>query len=310
LSEEPIIDVTGLTKVYGDLTAVDHISFSVQAGHVFAFLGPNGAGKTTTIEMLQCLRSPTSGEARVLGFDISKAGDQLEIKRRIGVLPQDFSALDKLTVRENVALFAGMYDNSISPDEVIRLLDLEDKEETRFDELSGGLKQKVGIAAALVNNPELLFLDEPTTGLDPRSRREVWEVIRRLKKKGTTVFLTTHYMDEAQRLADSIGVIHHGRIVAHGSPSELLREHGGVSHVIVEDLEPSQADRVKEALPNARTTNGRISIPVEGMKQITDVIEALGTLGVTSDIQIRSPTIEDVFLTLVGTRLTEEGELA
>lgn len=310
MSREPVIDVTHLTKVYGDLIAVDHVSFSVQAGHVFAFLGPNGAGKTTTIEMLQCLRSPTSGEARVLGFDISKASDQLEIKRRIGVLPQEFSALDKLTVRENVALFAGMYDNSISPDEVIGLLDLEGKGETRFDELSGGLKQKVGIAAALVNDPELLFLDEPTTGLDPRSRREVWEVIGKLKSKGTTVFLTTHYMEEAQRLADSIAVIHRGKIVADGSPSELLREHGGESHVIVENLEPSQVERVRKALPRAGTTNGRVSIPVKGMKEITDVIVALGTFGVTSDIQIRSPTIEDVFLKLVGARLTEEGELA
>ncbi len=304
------IEVGDLTKMYGTLAAVDHISFSVNQNEVFAFLGPNGAGKTTTIEILQCLRRPTSGDASVLGLDVKNPQDQREIKGRIGVLPQEFSALEKLTVRENIALFAGMYDASREPDELIRLLDLEDKSSTRFDQLSGGLRQRVGIAASLVNQPELVFLDEPTTGLDPRSRREVWGVIRKLKREGTTVFLTTHYMEEAQVLADSIAVIHRGKIAAIGSPGQLLDEYGGGSLLVVEDVDPAEMDTIKMKLPQARLVDGNLALHVEGLSDISRNIEALEKMGFTKGIQIRNSTIEDVFLNLIGTRLTEEGELA
>ncbi|MEM3880872.1 MAG: ABC transporter ATP-binding protein [Candidatus Bathyarchaeia archaeon] len=223
-----VVEVDSLVKRYGQLIAVDHISFVVYEGEVFAFLGPNGAGKTTTVEILECLRPLTSGSARVLGYDVTRREDVKEIKKRIGVLPQDFSALDKLTVKENIALIGDMYDRHLDIAEVIELLDLKDKANVRFENLSGGLKQRVGVAAALVNDPQLIFLDEPTTGLDPKARRDVWAVIANLKRLGKTVFLTTHYMEEAQVLADRVAIINKGKIAAIGAPQELISQHGGL----------------------------------------------------------------------------------
>lgn len=310
MTEEVVVRVEGLTKRYGGLVAVDRVSFDVRSGEILAFLGPNGAGKTTTIEMLQCLRTITSGSATVLGFDVTKRRDQKEIRKRIGVLPQDFNALDKLTVRENIALFASLYDNARDPNELITLLDLKDKANVRFDDLSGGLRQRVGIAAALVNDPELVFLDEPTTGLDPKSRRDVWEVIRQLKDRGSTVFLTTHYMEEAERLADRIAVIHKGRIVALGSPAELLEQHGGHSLLIVQKPEPGAVEAARKALPAARHMHGDLEVRVKDIDEVNHALDALQAIGVRTGIQIRNPTIEDVFLSLIGARVTEEGELA
>lgn len=163
-----VITVESLVKQYKTLLAVDDISFEVQEGEVFAFLGPNGAGKTTTVEILECLRSLTSGKALIFGYDVTRSSDVVEIKKRIGVLPQDFSALDKLTVKENIDLIGDMYQKHLDIIEIIKMLDLEDKTNERFENLSGGLKQRVGIAAALVSDPKLIFLDEPTTGLDPK----------------------------------------------------------------------------------------------------------------------------------------------
>jgi len=174
---ELVVEVKSLVKEYGSLRAVDDISFELYNGEVFAFLGPNGAGKTTTVEILECIRPITSGSATVFGYDVAKREDVKEIKKRIGVLPQDFSALDKLSVKENIDLIGGMYEKKLDTMEVIRLLDLEEKTKEKFETLSGGLKQRVGVAAALVNDPLLVFLDEPTTGLDPKARRDVWSVI-------------------------------------------------------------------------------------------------------------------------------------
>jgi ABC-2 type transport system ATP-binding protein len=178
--------------------AVNDISFDVKRGEIFAFLGPNGAGKTTTVEILVGLRKPTSGRAHVLGFDIAK--DQKEIKKRIGVLPQNFNTYDRLTVKENIEYFAGMFDSRPDVDGLIKLIDLEDKKKEQFRNLSGGLKQRLGIAVALVNDPEMVFLDEPTSGLDPKARHSVWRLIEDLHDKGKTVFLTTHYMEKLRRL--------------------------------------------------------------------------------------------------------------
>jgi ABC-2 type transport system ATP-binding protein len=212
-----VVEVNSLVKQYGQLRAVDGISFEVYEGEVFAFLGPNGAGKTTTVEILECIRPLTSGTARVFGYDVTRSEDVMEIKRRIGVLPQEFSALDKLTVKENIDLIGDMYEKHLDVVEVIKLLDLEDKTNERFENLSGGLKQRVGVAAALVSDPQLKFLDEHTTGLDPKERRDVWDVIENLKKLGKTVFLTTHYMEEAQMLADRVAIINKGKIAVIGS---------------------------------------------------------------------------------------------
>ncbi|MBI3116315.1 MAG: ABC transporter ATP-binding protein, partial [Thaumarchaeota archaeon] len=199
---ETVIKVENLVKRYGELVAVDHVSFEVSKGEIFAFLGPNGAGKTTTVEIIECLRPLTQGTVQVLGMNIVNGHDVSRIKEKIGVLPQDFSALDRLTVRENLTLFAKMYEKPGSVVELMDLLGLTDKSNARFGSLSGGLKQRVGVAAALVNNPDLVFLDEPTTGLDPEIRRTTWNVISGLKRSGRTIFLTTHYMEEAQFLAD------------------------------------------------------------------------------------------------------------
>ncbi|MBI4258841.1 MAG: ABC transporter ATP-binding protein [Thaumarchaeota archaeon] len=305
-----VIEVSDLAKRYGSLNAVDGISFDVKANEIFAFLGPNGAGKTTTIEILQCLRRPTSGIAKVLGLDIANNGNGKEIRRRIGVLPQDFNGLDRLTVKENISLFASMYGRARDPDELIRLLDLEDKAKTRFDKLSGGLKQRVGIAAALVNDPDIVFLDEPTTGLDPKSRREVWQVIQSLKQEGRTVFLTTHYMEEAERLAARIAIINRGRIAAIGTTGELLEKYGGDRFLIIEDVLSEKLSRLKSQFPDLREANSDIMIRVESLKDVSQVIETLNNLGVNQGIQIRNPSIENVFLRLVGARLTEEGKLA
>src|SRR5215831_7149310 len=174
---DSIVDVENLFKKYGDNEAVRGISFTIKPGQVFAFLGPNGAGKTTTVEILECLREPTSGKAIVLGYDVGRRSEQKEIRKKIGVLPQDFNAIDRLTVRENIDYFGAMFDHQLDPDPLIELVDLKDKRDEQFKSLSGGLKQRVGLAVALVNDPTLVFLDEPTTGLDPRARREVWGVI-------------------------------------------------------------------------------------------------------------------------------------
>src|SRR6266699_3414663 len=182
----------------------------VQVENLSKKYGDNVAGKTTTVEILECLRNPTGGQALVLGYDVSRRSDQAEIRKRIGVLPQDFNAIDRLTVRENIDYFGAMFKHQLDADKLIELVDLKDKRDEQFKKLSGGLKQRVGLAVSLVNDPDVVFLDEPTTGLDPRARRDVWGVVERLKGQGKTVFLTTHYMDEAEYLADIVSIIDHG----------------------------------------------------------------------------------------------------
>jgi ABC-2 type transport system ATP-binding protein len=232
---KPIVEVDSLVKQYGTLNAFDEISFRINEGDVFAFLGPTGAGKTTTVEVLECLRPLTSGTAKIFGYDVTRDEDEKEIKKRIGVLPQEYSALDKLTFKENIDLIADMYKKHLDTAKMIELLDLKDKTKERFENLSGGLKQRVGIACALINDPQLVFLDEPTTGLDPKARRDVWSVIQNLKQLGKTVFLTTHYMDEAQVLANQVAIIDKGKISAIGSPEELITQYGGLKVLIIRD---------------------------------------------------------------------------
>src|SRR4030043_1862342 len=214
---EHAIDVEKLTKRYGDLLAVNDISFTVRKGEVFAFLGPNGAGKTTTVEVIETIRTPTSGKATVLGMDVTKKKHQ--IVPRIGVLPQGFSSFDRITVRETLQYYSRLFClRNTDVDGLIQLVNLKDKAQQHYKNLPGGLQQRLGIAIALVNAPEVVFLDEPTTGLDPRARREVWEVLLGLKQKGKTIFLTTHYMEEAEILADTVAIISKGMIIATGSP--------------------------------------------------------------------------------------------
>lgn len=230
----PAIAVNSLKKYYSQLKAVDEISFSVEQGQVFSLLGPNGAGKTTTVEILEGLRQKDGGEVKVLGLD--PWGEGYALHKKIGVIPQGFRFFDKATPREAINYYSDLFDVKVDADKILREVILEDSKNVIFENLSGGQKQKVGLALALVNNPELLFLDEPTTGLDPQARRAMWEVIRSLKKQGRSILLTTHYMEEAEQLADKVAIMHKGKIIAAGSPEELINTYGsGKKMVMVSD---------------------------------------------------------------------------
>ena len=200
MSKEAVIQVDSLVKKYGDLAAVNGVSFTVNRGEVFSFVGPNGAGKTTTVEILVCLRNLTAGKAAVLGYDVATRKGQQQIRKRVGVLPQDFNTFDLLTVKENLSYYKKMYDGGMDIDELIRLVDLEDRAKTLYKNLSGGLKKRLAIAIALVNDPEVIFLDEPTTGLDPKARRDVWDLIEGLQEQEKTIFLPVRLRKTSSKL--------------------------------------------------------------------------------------------------------------
>ena len=303
---EYAIEVEGLTKLYGDLKAVDNISFKVREGEVFAFLGPNGAGKTTTVEIIETIRNPTKGKVKVLGYDISKS--TREIKERIGVLPQEFISFERLTVKETLTYFSNLYKKHADIDEIIDTIDLRDKENELYMNLSGGLKQRVGVAIALVNDPDVIFLDEPTTGLDPRARRDVWDAVAGLKKQGKTVFLTTHYMEEAEYLADSIAIIHKGRIVAEGTLDELLRQYGHQSTLLIKGGKAGEiAGALKKDGYSAEETNGNVEVKISKRDAVIDILFHLKEEGIYyREIDIRHSDLEDVFLNLTGEKLKEE----
>jgi len=305
---EKIVQVENLSKKYGDNIAVNGISFSLTKGEVFAFLGPNGAGKTTTVEILECLRNPTGGQAKVLGYDVSKHSDQAEIRKRIGVLPQDFNAIDRLTVRENINYFGAMFKHQLDADKLIELVDLKDKRDEQFKKLSGGLKQRVGLAVSLVNDPDVVFLDEPTTGLDPRARRDVWGIVERLRSQGKTVFLTTHYMDEAEYLADIVSIIDRGQIIASGTPDQLIDNHGGKKTLIIREAGEEGLKQLPSGLTKAELRNaGDIAIPLNN-GELTNILMSLGQTPLhDKEIEVRRPTLDDVFLNLTGRRVSEEG---
>ncbi|MBK7160815.1 MAG: ABC transporter ATP-binding protein [Ignavibacteria bacterium] len=218
--DSKIIQVKGLVKKYGDLTAVNGISFDVYKGEIFGLLGPNGAGKTTTLEIMETLRDKTSGEVFIDGLSVDK--DQNLIKKIIGVQLQAAGYYPNLYLNELLELFAGLYNVDIDPAEILKLVDLNEKTGSKFKELSGGQKQRFSICTTIINNPKVIFLDEPTTGLDPQARRNLWELIRTIREKGTTVMLTTHYMDEAEILCDRVGIIDHGKILTIDTPDNLI----------------------------------------------------------------------------------------
>ena len=305
-----IVEVDSLVKQYDTLNAVDSISFKINEGDVFAFLGPNGAGKTTTVEILECLRPLTSGTAKIFGYDVTRNEDEKEIKKRIGVLPQEYNALDKLTVKENIELIADMYKKHLDITQIIELLGLKDKTKERFQNLSGGLKQRVGIACALINDPQLVFLDEPTTGLDPKARRDVWSVIQNLKALGKTVFLTTHYMEEAQVLANKVAIIDKGKIVAIGSPEELISKYGGLKVLTIKNGDKKLADVLQKKFGKTSLgDDGDVNVKVDDVGELWRVMAVLTEMKVGRDIEIQTPTMDDVFLKITGSRITEEGEL-
>lgn len=215
-----IIEVRDLVKRYGSLTAVNGVSFEVNEGEIFGIVGPNGAGKTTTLEIIETLKQPTSGQVVIDGFDARR--DPWRVKRLIGVQLQAAGFYPGLTLRELLQLFAGLYDVKVDPMAMLRKVQLEDKARTRFEKLSGGQKQRFSIASTLVNRPRVIFLDEPSTGLDPQARFNLWELVREIRSEGVTVVLTTHYMEEAEQLSDRVAIMDEGRIVASGTPGELI----------------------------------------------------------------------------------------
>ena len=243
----PAIRVRGLVKTYParpPVEAVRGLDLEVQVGECFGLLGPNGAGKTTTLEIIEGLLDATAGEVEVLG--LKWGTNDTEIRAKIGISLQETRLSDKLTVRETVTLFRSFYATGLTPDEAIARVSLEEKANAYVDKLSGGQRQRLAVATALVGDPELLFLDEPTTGLDPQSRRQLWDVIRALKDRGRSVVVTTHYMDEAERLCDRVAVVDHGKVIALGTPAELIARVGG-EHVIDLDIDPASGARPSSA---------------------------------------------------------------
>lgn len=307
MSNDNAIQVEALTKRYGSLVAVNAISFTIKRGETFAFLGPNGAGKTTTVEMLECLRKPTSGKALVLGLDIAK--NQMAIKKRTGVLPQDFYTYERLTVKETIQYYAGMFNSRPDVDGLMKLVDLEDKKNVLFKHLSGGLKQRLGIAVALVNDPELIFLDEPSAGLDPKARHGVWHLIDGLHKQGKTIFLTTHYMEEAEILASRVCIIHNGNIVAMNSPQGLISEYGKRNMLILKQTSSRAVPNIEKLgiKANYDETTGDVTVHLNHGVAVSEVLHSLTSNDIPfGELQLRRSSLEDVFLNLTGETLGDE----
>ena len=299
-----VINIEGLTKTYYKFTAVDEISFTVNEGEVFALLGPNGAGKTTTVEIIECLKTPDKGKVEIFGIDLKDKKKQNDVKRKIGVMPQNFNAVDWLTVKENLEYFRELYSSKISTDELIDRVGLGKKMNSMYKTLSGGTKQRVGIAISLINEPELLFLDEPTAGLDPQARRETWNLIRKLKEQGKTIFLTTHYMEEAQELSDRILIIIEGKIVAGGSPNELIENYGGNKSVILKNCNKKILE--DSGIKYETNTEKQIQIIFDNNEQLFNILSAV-TNDPNVEIEIKKPNLDEAFLNLTGRRINAEG---
>lgn len=304
---EYAIKVERLTKRYGELPAVNDVSFNVLKGEVFALLGPNGAGKTTTVEIIETIRLPTSGTVHLLGMDVTK--EKRNIVPRIGVLPQGFSSFARITVRETMQYFSRLFGcrNNVNIDKLIALVNLKDKAKEPYKNLSGGLKQRLGIAIALVNDPEVVFLDEPTTGLDPRARREVWDVLLGLKKEGKTVFLTTHYMEEAELLADTVAIISSGRTIAMGSPAQLIESNADHLVLTLQSVDEHASAIVgKMGYEPDRNNDRTLRVRVAHTDDIRKILNALNEAGVSIlSMDVGKPNLEQVFLKLTGKALHE-----
>jgi ABC-2 type transport system ATP-binding protein len=298
---DPVISVRGLRKSYGDFEAVRGIDLEVRSGEVFAFLGPNGAGKTTTVEILEGYRKRNQGEVGVLGHDPATAPRSW--RQQIGLVLQECRLTPELTVHEAVAQYAGYYRAPRDVDETVRLVGLGEKADTRTSKLSGGQQRRLDVAMALVGDPELLFLDEPTTGFDPTARRQAWEVIASLKRLGKTVFLTTHYMDEAQNLADRVAIIAAGRIVAEGPPDQLGGRDGDASRISFRLPDGVDAGDLPDSIArDARIDAGAVSLHTsEPVGQLRDLTAWATERGVgLPGLEVRRPSLEDVYLELIA----------
>ena len=307
---EHALYVRGLRKRYADVVAVDGLDLDIARGECFGLLGPNGAGKTTTIEICEGLTDPDAGDVVVLGRQWSRDGDAL--RQRLGIQLQETQLADKLTVGETVHLFASFYREAREVDDVIALVQLDEKRDARVGKLSGGQKQRLALACAIVGDPELLFLDEPTTGLDPQSRRQLWELIEQLKAAGRTILLTTHYMDEAERLCDRVAIVDHGKVIALGTPRELIGSLGA-EHVVefaVAEGAPPIDERTLAALDGVRSVRragaGWELQVTEPHRAVPALLAALTRAGAPlAELRTHSATLEDVFVALTGRQLRD-----
>ncbi len=306
MQTNPVIQVEGLRKAYGPLVAVDGVSFGVGEGEIFGLVGPNGAGKTTTIECIEGLRRPDTGLVRVLGLDPHR--DSAALRHRTGIQLQESALADRIKVWEALDLFARCYPRPADWEELLAQLGLAESRNTPFAKLSGGQKQRLFIALALVNDPEVVFLDELTTGLDPQARRAMWDLVADIRRRGKTVFLTTHYMEEAERLCDRVLIMDHGRIVALDTPANLIHSLGGEVRVVFSagpDFDPAPL-RALPAVSRLEALGDRVTVHGHGEGLVVEVVNALSANGFRfRDFHTEQPTLEDVFLSLTGRAMRE-----
>ena len=303
----PVIQVEGLYKNYGAVEALRGVSFEVEEGEVFGLLGPNGAGKTSTVEILEGMRTPDRGLARVCGLDPENSG--IEFKEQIGAVLQSTSLPDKLRVHEAIELFARFYRRHANTDELLKRFQLDEKRSAFYSQLSGGQKQRLALAMALVNDPRVVFLDEPTAGLDPQVRREIYDIIEELKRDKKTVLLTTHYIEEAERLCDRVAIVDHGRVIALGSPRDLKHASAGTTRIEVRLAKPVTNGALTrlDGVTDCREFDGAYvmhsSRPPQTIVALVKQLEAENNE--LQSLEMFSPSLEDAFIELTGRRLRE-----
>jgi ABC-2 type transport system ATP-binding protein len=304
---EPIIQVEGLYKSYGAVEAVRGLSFAVEEGEVFGLLGPNGAGKTSTVEILEGMRTPDRGTARVCGLDPERSGSAF--KQTIGAVLQSTALPDKLKVKEALDLFASFYKDRANTEALLKRFQLEEKRDAFYKDLSGGQKQRLALAMALVNNPKVVFLDEPTAGLDPQVRREIYDIIEELRREKKTVLLTTHYIEEAERLCDRVAIVDHGKIIKTGTPRELKQSSAGTTRIEVRLARPAAeaALRGLDGVSDFRTMGDVYVLYASRAPQaIVSLVKHLeADNNELQSMEMYSPSLEDVFIELTGRRLRE-----
>jgi ABC-2 type transport system ATP-binding protein len=302
---ENAIDVRDLQKCYGQTVAVDGLTFNIASGEIFGLLGPNGAGKTTTVECLLGLRTADAGEICLLGM--MHADQSRAIRARIGVQLQSTGLLPQLTVREQVQLFADLFPRSLAVDEVVTRVGLTEMAKTATRALSGGQKQRLAVALAMINDPDLLFLDEPTTGLDPQARRALWDLVRDLRQTGKTMLLTTHYMEEAEQLCDRVAIMDHGRIIELGTPQALIHKyfHETAIEFTAQSDVPRESLVALPAVSQTRFENGQVTLYSTDIPRTMAALFELASISALAfhDMSVRQATLEDVFLKLTGRRI-------
>jgi ABC-2 type transport system ATP-binding protein len=295
----PVIQVHGLRKTYGALVAVDEVSFEVEAGEIFGIVGPNGAGKTTSVECLEAQRKPDAGTIQVLGLDPQRDGHQL--RERIGVQLQEANLPDRLRVWEALDLFASFYQQSVNWEELLSQLGLAEKRNAPFAKLSGGQKQRLFIALSLINNPDVIFLDELTTGLDPQARHAIWDLVRSVREQGKTVVLTTHFMEEAERLCDRVAVMNRGKIIALDTPRNLILGLQAKTRIIFEVEGPFDSSVLDDVAVRVERDGNRVVVYGKGDNPLSAILQTLERQGCRfRDLHTEQPNLEDVFLTLTG----------